>query len=124
MEPQKYQNKQISARHFCGKRAMEAKKNGNDAEFFLKVCVFLWPHLAFEDEMCPRWTNNSNYCHGRRSSSPGRALRLYLTCKLPDHLCVDGIDGKDIPDEEITPAVALGASVFEQWSTVSGIAVV
>ena len=35
------------------------------------------------------------------------------------------IDGENIPDEEIAAAVAVGASVFEPWSTVvSGIAVV
>ena len=61
----------------------------------------------------------SNYCHSRRSSR-GRALRLYLTCKLPDHL----MDGDNIPDEEIEAAMAVGTSLIEQWSTVSGIAVV
>ena len=46
-------------------------------------------------------------------------------CIQPNHLCVDGIDGEDILDEEIAAAVAIGASVFELcWSTVSGIAVV
>ena len=67
----------------------------------------------------------TNYRHGRRSSSHGRAPRLYLTCKLPGHLCVDEMDGKNIPDEEIAAAAgAVGASVIEHWSTVSDIAVV
>ena len=43
---------------------------------------------------------------------------------LPDHLCVDGVDGENIPDEEISSAVAVGGSVIEHWSTVSSIAVV
>ena len=70
--------------------------------------------------------NSSNYCrHGRRSSSSlGRILRLYLTCKLPGHLRVDGMDDENIPDEEIAAAVAVKASGIEQWSTVSGISVV
>ena len=73
--------------------------------------------------------NNSNYCHSRRSSSRGQAPRLfYLTCKLSDHLWVDGMDGENIllPDEEIAAAAAVGASVIEHWSTVivSGIAAV
>ena len=34
------------------------------------------------------------------------------------------MDGEDIPDEDITATVAVGASVIELWSTVSGIAVV
>ena len=33
------------------------------------------------------------------------------------------MDGENIPDEEIAAAVAVGASVIEHWSTVSGIAV-
>ena len=37
---------------------------------------------------------------------------------------MDGMDGEHIPDEEIAAAVAVGASVIEHWSTVSGIAVV
>ena len=37
---------------------------------------------------------------------------------------MDGIDGENILDEEIAAAVAVGASVFELWSTVSGIDVV
>ena len=37
---------------------------------------------------------------------------------------MDGIDGETMLDEEIVAAVAVGASVFELWSTVSGIAVV
>ena len=58
-------------------------------------------------------------------SSHGRAPRLYhLTCKLPGHLCLDGMDGKNIPDEEIAAAGAVGASMIEHWSTVSDIAVV
>ena len=74
--------------------------------------------------MCPRRAKyNINYYHGHRSSSRGRALRLYLTCVRPDHLCVDGVDGENIPDEDIAVAVAVGASVIEHWSTVSGIAV-
>ena len=64
------------------------------------------------------------YCLGHRSSSRGQALQLYLTCKLPGHLCMDGMDGENIPNEEIAAAVAVGASVIEHWSTVSGIAVV
>ena len=28
---------------------------------------------------------------------------------LPDHLCVDGMDGETIPDEDIPAAVAVGA---------------
>ena len=52
-------------------------------------------------------------CHGRRSSC-GRALRLlYLTCILPDHLCVDGMDGENIPDEDIAAVGAVGAIVIE-----------
>ena len=35
---------------------------------------------------------------------------------------MDEIDGERIPDEEITAAVAVGASVIEHWSTVFGIA--
>ena len=69
--------------------------------------------------------NNSN-CHGHRSSR-GPALRrlLYLTRVLPDHLmCVDEMDDEDIPDEKIVAAVAVGASIIEHWSTVSGIATV
>ena len=50
---------------------------------------------------------------GRRSSR-GRALRLYLTCIIPDHLCVDGMGGENIPDEEIAAAVAMGANVIER----------
>ena len=42
----------------------------------------------------------------------------------PDHLCVDGMDGENIPDEEISAAVTFGASVIEHWPTVSGIAVI
>ena len=34
---------------------------------------------------------------------------------------VDGMDGENITDEEIAAAVAVGASVIEHWSTVSGI---
>ena len=34
------------------------------------------------------------------------------------------IDGENIPNEKIAAAVAVGASVIEHWSTVSGIAVV
>ena len=74
--------------------------------------------------MCPRRAKyNSNYCHGHRSSSHGRALRLYLTCILLDHMYVDGVDAENIPDADIAVAVAVGASVIEHWSTVSGIAV-
>ena len=43
---------------------------------------------------------------------------------LPDHLCVDGMDGENIPDEEIAAAGAAGASVIEHRCIVSGIAVV
>ena len=68
--------------------------------------------------------NNSNYCHGCRSSNRGRVLRLYLTCRLPEHLCVDGMHDENIPDEDIVAAVAVGASVIEYWYTGSGIAVV
>ena len=63
--------------------------------------------------MCQQGLNKGKYCHGSRSSSRGRALRLYLTCKLPYHLCVDGVDDEKIPDEEIAAAVAVGASVIE-----------
>ena len=34
------------------------------------------------------------------------------------------MDGENIRDEEIAAAVAVGASVIEHWSTVSGVAVV
>ena len=34
------------------------------------------------------------------------------------------MDGENIPDEEISAAVAVGASMIEHWSTVSSIAVV
>ena len=34
------------------------------------------------------------------------------------------MDGENIPDEEITAAVAVGASLIEHWSTISVIAVV
>ena len=34
------------------------------------------------------------------------------------------MDGENIPDEEISAAVAVGASVIEHWSIVSSIAVV
>ena len=34
------------------------------------------------------------------------------------------IDGENIPNEGIAAAVAVGASVFELWSTIFGIAVV
>ena len=37
---------------------------------------------------------------------------------------MDGIDGENMPDEEIAAAVAVGASVIEHRPTVSGIAVV
>ena len=37
---------------------------------------------------------------------------------------MDGMDDENIPDEEIAAAVAVGASVVEHWSTVSGIAAV
>ena len=47
-----------------------------------------------------------------------------MTCKLSDHLCVDRMDDENIPHEEIAAAVAVGASVIEHWSTVSGIDVV
>ena len=44
------------------------------------------------------------------------ASDLYI---LPDHLlCVNGIDGEKIPDEEISAAVAVGASVIEHWFVV------
>ena len=36
----------------------------------------------------------------------------------------DWMNGENILDEEISAAVAVGASVIEHWSTVSGIAVV
>ena len=95
----------------------------------LRNCSRLSRHYtkpAFEEEIdqVQRGPNNSN-CQARRSSR-GRALRLYLTCIIPDPLliCVDGINGENIPDEEIAAAVAVGASVIEHWSTVSGIAVV
>ena len=43
---------------------------------------------------------------------------MYLTCIIPDHLlCVDGMNGEKIPDEEIAAAVTVGASVIEHWST-------
>ena len=72
----------------------------------------------------PLGLNNSN-CHGRRSCH-GRALRLYLIyILLPDPLCVDGMDGENIPDEEIAAAaVTVAANMIEYWSTASGIAVV
>ena len=34
------------------------------------------------------------------------------------------MDGENTPDEEIVAAMAVGASVVEHWSAVSGIAVV
>ena len=37
---------------------------------------------------------------------------------------MEGIDGENIPDEEIAATVAVGASVIEHWYTASGIAVV
>ena len=37
---------------------------------------------------------------------------------------MDGMDGENIPDEEIAAAVAVGASVIEHWFTVFGSAVV
>ena len=49
---------------------------------------------------------------------------LPLYYPLSYHLCVDGTDGENIPDEEIAAAVAVGASVIELRSTVSDIAVV
>ena len=68
--------------------------------------------------------NNINW-NGHRSSR-GRALRrLYLTCVLVDHLCLDGMDSENVPGEEIAAAEAVGASVVEHWFTVvCGIAVV
>ena len=51
-------------------------------------------------------------------------IYLYLICILLDRLCVDGIDGENILDEETATAVAVGVSVIEHWSTVSGIAAV
>ena len=86
MGPQKYKNEQSSVGHFCGKRAMGAKKNGNGPEHFCRSVFFLWPQVygnevisagghrkntnlrncsrlskhytkaAFQDEMCPRTT--------------------------------------------------------------------
>ena len=70
----------------------------------------------------PKEDQIKSNCHGRRSSR-GRALRLYLTCILPDHLCEDEMDSENIPDDEIAAAGAVGTSVIEHWLTVvSGIA--
>ena len=40
MGPQKYKNEQISVGHFCGKRAMGAKKNGKGPESFCRSAFF------------------------------------------------------------------------------------
>ena len=51
MGPQKYKNEQISVGHFCGKRAMEAKKNGNDPEMFSRSVFLLWPPMEMRSFM-------------------------------------------------------------------------
>ena len=116
----------------CTKPAFEDKPNfcrwsqkNTDLRNCSRISKQCTKNLPLRTRCVQGGPKNSNYCHhGRRSSIHGRAPRLYLTCKLPRHLCMDGMGGKNIPDEEIAAAVAVGASMIEHWSTVSDIAVV
>ena len=81
---------------FCGH--LQKSVGGHKSNTDLHSCSRLSKHCtkpAFEDEMCPKRTKPVQYLN---------------TCCL----CVDGIDGENILDEEIAAAaVVVGASVVE-----------
>ena len=114
--PQKYKNEQISVGHFCGKRAMGAKKMEILENFSVGRCFFVaFPLVAtkkdtdlrnssrlskhrtkpaFEDEMYPRRIKQQPMVAVAAADEHYENDCIRPVHYLTDHPCVDGIDDR------------------------------